>query len=152
MIETQRAGDFSKVELNEAPIERSWIVEGAPRARNAVIGASKDRSTTTILWECSEGRFNWHYDFDEAIYFLEGSVTIMRPGEAERSYGPGDWIHFSVGDSALWTVKGVIRKVAFCRQPPPKPVAAALRAYRGVRRRVQAFAKGAPSAPSLMGA
>jgi uncharacterized protein len=138
----------SKVTLRDAPIEKSWITEGRPIARNAVLAQSADRSTTTILWECSDGAFAWHYTFDETIYFLEGSVTIQRRGEKPRTYGPGDFIHFSVGDSAQWTVHGRIRKVAFCRNPPPMPVAVALRASRGLARRFRAMT-GTVGAPSL---
>jgi len=111
----------AKVALSDAPIEKSWILEGRPVARNAVLAQSADRSTKTVLWERSEGAFTWHYAFDETIYFLEGSVTIQRPAEKARTKGAGGFIHFSVGDRALWTVHGRIRKVAFCRNPPPAP-------------------------------
>ena len=142
-------GGFDKVTLKDAPIEKSWIVAGKPKARNAILSQTADRAATTILWECTEGQFNWHYDFDESIYFLEGQITIQRPGEAARSYGAGDWIQFSVGDKALWTVTERVRKVAYCSFPPPQPVALALRAYRGLRRRM---APARDAAPSLMGA
>jgi len=150
MLDRAALEDSTKVTLRDAPIEKSWILAGRPIARNAVLAQSADRSSTTILWECSEGAFNWHYTFDETIYFLEGSVTIKRPGEKARTYGAGDFIHFSVGDSAHWTVHGRIRKVAFCRNPPPMPVAMALRASRGLAHRFKALT-GTPSAPSLAG-
>ena len=148
MIERAGLGVSEKVLLRDAPIEKSWIVEGRPIACNAILARSADRSSTTILWECSEGAFNWRYTFDESIYFLEGWVTIKRPGEGARTYGAGDWIHFSVGDSALWTVHGRIRKVAFCRKPPPRPVAMALRVLRGLAYRLKALT-GTVAPPSL---
>ncbi|WP_227590544.1 cupin domain-containing protein, partial [Klebsiella aerogenes] len=32
---------------------------------------SADGSASTIVWQCTEGRFEWHYDFDETILILE---------------------------------------------------------------------------------
>ena len=148
MIDAAGLGVSEKVFLRDAPIEKSWIVDGRPLARNAILSRSADKSSTTILWECSEGAFNWHYTFDESIYFLEGWVTIKRPGDVARTYGAGDWIHFSVGDTAHWTVHGRIRKVAFCRNPPPRPVALTLRVLRGIAHRLKVLT-GTVAMPSL---
>jgi uncharacterized cupin superfamily protein len=29
-----------------------------------------------IVWECSEGKFNWYYDLEETLLILEGSVVL----------------------------------------------------------------------------
>ena len=64
------------VELRSAPIEPSWIIEGHPMARNALLSRSEDGTASTIVWECTEGKFNWYYDIDETIHILEGSIVL----------------------------------------------------------------------------
>ena len=59
------------VNLTPRPIEPSWIIEGNPVAQSCVLSQSADGLATTIVWECSEGRFNWNYDFDETILILQ---------------------------------------------------------------------------------
>ena len=118
------------VALAPAPIDPDWILSGAPAARCAILASSDDRRAWTVLWECTSGRFTWRYDIDETVYFLEGSVVIGAPGQPARRYGPGDTIHFARGTVATWEVEGLIRKVAFCRHAPPRPVARALRLAR----------------------
>ena len=50
------------VNLTPRPIEPSWIIEGNPVAQSCVLSRSADGLATTIVWQCSEGKFNWHYD------------------------------------------------------------------------------------------
>jgi uncharacterized cupin superfamily protein len=110
------------VELRPAPIEKSWILAGTPNARNAVIATSKDGQTSTIVWECSAGEFNWFYDFDEAIHILEGEVVIRAADGPARRLGPGDVVFFPIGSSAHWRIDGYVRKIAFCRKALPRPI------------------------------
>lgn len=130
------------VALSPAPINPDWIEAGDPRARCAVLSSSADRGAWTVLWECTSGRFTWRYDIEETVHFLEGSVVIGGPGLPKRRYGPGDTLHFARGAVATWEVEGVIRKVAFCRHAPSRPLAHALRLARGVHRRLRALAFG----------
>ena len=88
---------------------------------------------STILWHCTEGRFEWHYDIDETIYILEGSVVIESDAMPPTRFGAGDVIFFKDGASARWQVEGHIRKVAFCRRTQPKLVGLALRAFAKLR-------------------
>ena len=69
---------FSKpdVELSPSPITPQWIIEGKPNARNKILSQSEDQTACTIVWDCTGGKFNWYYDFDETVHFIEGSVTI----------------------------------------------------------------------------
>ena len=71
---------FSKsdVELQPSPIKADWIVEGRPVARNAILSRSEDQTACTIVWDCSKGKFNWYYDFDETVHFIE-AVACDRP-------------------------------------------------------------------------
>lgn len=122
------------IELRPAPIEPSWIREGNPVARNAVLSTSADGTASTIVWECSEGKFEWHYDFDETIHFLEGSVVIEGEGMPPTRFGPGDVIFFKNGAVARWHVEGRIRKLAFCRRTQPRIIGLALRVASKLKR------------------
>ncbi len=133
------------VALAPAPIDPSWILSGDPRARCAVVSSSADRGAWTVLWECTSGRFTWRYDIEETVHFLEGSVVIGGPGMPARRYGAGDTIHFARGAVATWEVEGLIRKVAFCRRAPPRPLAYLLRIARGLQRRLNALAGRGPA-------
>jgi uncharacterized protein len=147
---TTKPVTFSKanVELTSSPINPEWIVEGRPNARNAILSRSADQTACTIVWDCSEGKFNWHYDFDETVHFIEGSVTIEDGHSPARTLGPGDVIFFPAGSSAVWTVHGYIRKVAFCRKILPAPVGRLIQLLRAVKHKLSP-----PKAQgSLMGA
>jgi len=124
------------VVLSAAPIEPSWVEAGDPHARCAILAVSPDRGAWTMLWECTSGRFTWRYDIEETVHFLAGSVLIGAPGAKARRYGAGDTIHFPRGAVATWEVEGVIRKIAFCRRAPSRPLALAIRIVRGLRRRL----------------
>jgi uncharacterized protein len=124
----------TNIPLRDAPIEPSWIVEGSPIASNTVISRSQDGSALTIVWECTEGRFNWHYDHDETAHLLEGCVTIESAGMAPTRFGAGDVLFFRQGAHALWHVEKKIRKLAFCRTPAPPLLAYALKASARMKR------------------
>jgi uncharacterized cupin superfamily protein len=76
------------VELTPRPIEPSWIIEGTPEARWSVLSKSADGLASTMVWECSEGRFNWYYDFDETILILEGSIVLESDTMRRRATWP----------------------------------------------------------------
>jgi uncharacterized cupin superfamily protein len=115
------------VELKPAPIEPSWIIEGNPIATNATLSRSADGMASTIVWQCTEGKFKWHYDIDETIHILEGSVVIESDTMKPTRFGPGDVIFFKNGATARWHVEGHIRKLAFCRRTQPRLLGLALR-------------------------
>jgi uncharacterized cupin superfamily protein len=125
-------------DLQDSPIRESWVVSGSPRARNKVLFRSTDRSAWTMLWDCSAGEFNWTYRFDETIHFLEGSVTITLPGEASKTYGPGDVIFFPAGVVAHWKIDNHIRKLAFCQDPVPAGLNPAVKLVRKMAHKLAA--------------
>jgi len=135
--------------MTPAPINKDWIEGGDPQAKLAILAYSDDRATSTILWECSAGLFTWRYNCDETIYFLDGEVMISVGGKPARRYGAGDALHFSRGAVATWEVKGFIRKVAFCRNPPPRLFIAARRVARAVYHRLRGRRDGLVSAPAF---
>jgi uncharacterized cupin superfamily protein len=117
-----------KVDLKPSPIEPSWIIEGHPEARNCVLSISADGAAFTLIWSCTEGKFNWYYDVDETIVILEGSIVLEGEGMPPKRYGVGDVIYFRRGAHAKWHVEGYVKKVAFFRQTNPFPLGIAIRA------------------------
>jgi uncharacterized cupin superfamily protein len=117
------------VALSPRPIEPSWITEGNPVAQWHVLSRSADGLASTMVWECSEGRFNWYYDFDETVLILEGSIVLESDGMPPTRYTKGDVIFFKDGAHAKWHVEGRVRKLAFCRKTQPVWLGFALRVF-----------------------
>jgi uncharacterized protein len=138
------------VDLTPQPIEPSWIIEGHPEARSCVLSQSADGLASTIVWECSEGRFNWHYDFDETILILEGSIVLESDSMTATRYVAGDVIFFRDGAHARWHVEGRVKKLAFCRKTQPVWLGFALRVVLKLKKILMPSAARQPA--SLMGA
>ena len=134
--------------LNPSPIHPEWVIEGNPIARNKVLSSSADGTASTLIWDCTAGRFNWFYDLDETIYVIEGGVVIRDAGGAARRLSAGDTIFFPAGVRAEWHVEDYIRKIAFCRVPLPRPIVFARRGYRFLKRLVGTRG-GANAAPAM---
>jgi uncharacterized cupin superfamily protein len=123
----------SRGELASAPINPEWILEGNPVARNKFLSRSVDGSGSTYIWDCTAGRFNWHYHIDETVCVLTGSVLVKDPSGGSRLLEAGDTAFFAAGSSAEWTVQTYIRKVAFMHRPMPAPLLFAKKVYIGIR-------------------
>jgi uncharacterized cupin superfamily protein len=132
----------AQVALQACPIRPHWVLEGNPQARSHVLSSSADGTATTVIWDCSAGRFKWNYGVDETIYFIEGSVTIRDQAGVDHQLKAGDTVFFPAGSSAEWTVEKYIRKVAFLRTPLPWQVQLLRKAYKSVKR---VLGKGGPS-------
>jgi uncharacterized cupin superfamily protein len=138
------------VDLTPRPIEPSWIIEGNPDARWCVLSKSADGLASTMVWECSEGRFNWYYDFDETILILEGSIVLESDTMAATRYVAGDVVFFKDGAHARWHVEGRVKKLAFCRKTQPVWLGLALRVFLKLKKILTP--SGARQPASLMGA
>jgi len=137
------------VTLTPRPIEPSWIIEGTPDAQWFVLSKSADGLASTMIWECSEGKFNWYYDFDETVLILEGSIVLESDTMPPTRYGPGDTIFFKDGAHARWHVEGRVRKLAFCRKAQPVWLGLGLRVFLKIKK-ILAPGSARPAA-SLMG-
>jgi uncharacterized protein len=137
------------VKLTPRPIEPSWIIEGNPLAQASDLSTSADGMATSIVWQCSEGKFNWYYDFDETILILEGSIVLENDTMSPTRYGPGDVIFFRRGAHAKWHVEGHVRKLAFCRTTQPFLIGLALRVINKIKRTL--LPSGARQSASLVG-
>jgi uncharacterized cupin superfamily protein len=127
------------------PIVKDWILEGNPVARNEFLSGSADGMANTFYWDCTAGRFNWFYSFDETLQILEGSVTLKDPQGRSTRVVPGDVIFFPAGSRAEWTVHGYVRKLAFCRTPLPAPLVLA----RHWLQRLKRLVRGGAPAPGM---
>jgi uncharacterized protein len=116
------------------PIQAGWVLDGNPVARVELLSSSADGTASTYFWDCTAGRFNWFYSFDETFHVLEGAVTLKYPSGVSRRVATGDTVFFPAGSSAEWTVDHYVRKLAFCRSPLPKFVSFARQLVHGVRR------------------
>jgi uncharacterized cupin superfamily protein len=125
-----------QVHLNPSPIRPDWVLEGNPVTRNQVLSSSADGTASTLIWDCTAGRFNWFYDIDETIYVIQGGVVVKDFGGLPRRLQAGDTIFFPAGARAEWHVEHYIRKIAFCRAPLPRPVRLAKRGYQFLKRLV----------------
>src|SRR3984885_6655309 len=130
LIETAKLA----VNLTTRPIEPSWIIEGNPVAEWCVLSKSADGLAFTVVWECTEGKFNWYYDFDETILIFEGSIVLENDTMKPTRYSAGDVIFFKDGAHARWHVEGRVRKLAFCRTTQPMLLGFALRVFNKFKR------------------
>ena len=133
-IETAIKFATGQMTLGPAPIKAAWILEGTPTARNKFLSQSADNTASTYMWDCTAGKFNWFYDIDETICLVEGSVIVRDHRGTTRKLVAGDTAFFPAGSSAEWTVEEYVRKIAFLRQPVPKSVQLAKRAYHAMKR------------------
>ena len=93
-----------------------------------MLSTSACGSAKTILWSCTEGKFNWYYDLDETIVILEGTIVLQGDDMLPKQYGAGDVIYFRVGAHAIWHVEGYVKKIAFLRLNTPFPLGLVIRA------------------------
>jgi uncharacterized cupin superfamily protein len=81
------------------------------------LAASGDGELNTALWECSAGKFKWHFFCDEVVHILDGEVRVSEEdGSNERVLKPGDVAYFHVGMITIWDVKTFVRKLAVMRE------------------------------------
>jgi uncharacterized cupin superfamily protein len=137
VAETSIRVGTSSANLVANPIVPSWILDGKPEARLELLSSSADGTASTYFWDCTAGRFNWFYSFDETLHILEGAVTLKFPTGASHRVVAGDTIFFPAGSRAEWTVDNYVRKLAFCRTPVPNSLTFARQLVRRLRRMVR---------------
>lgn len=116
----KRAPDL---QLRDAPIEPSWILEGSPVARSADHVRSADDSSFSALWDCTAGTFRWYFHWDETVVILEGEVHITDEDGSSYTLRAGDMGYFAARTWATWRVDDYVKKAAFIRRPFPSPLA-----------------------------
>lgn len=137
----------SSARFSPNPIHAAWILDGNPVARVELLSSSADGTASTYFWDCTAGRFNWFYNFDETFHVLEGEVTLKYPSGVSRRVRTGDTVFFPAGSTAEWTVDNYVRKLAFCRTPVPRVLTLARDVVRRLRRVVRG---GSPEGGGLL--
>ena len=120
-----------------AGVEIDWVVEGAPVARKCILSTSHDGDASTVLWDCTEGAFNWYFGYDETVHIVEGEVEITDAQGFHQVLRANDVAFFPAGSNSFWRVKGYVRKVAFCRTIMPAKVSAAIRFLRALKAKLK---------------
>src|SRR5689334_947512 len=111
----------AETSLSLEPIPPDWILGGTPVARSKKVASSRDFTSYIMVWDCTPGRFTWHYNKDETLVVVSGEVFIDDGRGGERRLGPGDFAFFPGGTSATWRVTSHLRKVAVVRETLPLP-------------------------------
>lgn len=125
--------------LEPAPIDPAWVRAGAPTARCAELTRSSDGTAATFVWDCTAGEFDWTFPGDETVHILQGEV-VVDDGCGPRTLRPGDVALFAAGSTCRWRVPAYVKKLAFLREPIPRPARLVMR----VSRRLKGFAASSP--------
>jgi len=122
------------VELDPEPIPQEWILSGAPVSRCKNLVRSRDWTSTVVVWDCTSGRFRWHYSQDETILVISGEAFLLLENGDERRFGAGDVGFFPAGTTCTWRVAENIRKVAVVRETMWRPLGFCLKAWKKLLR------------------
>ncbi|MDB5336675.1 MAG: hypothetical protein JWN70_2294 [Planctomycetaceae bacterium] len=106
-------------ELSPMPINSEWIIEGLPMASGTILLQSADKKMSYGAWECTAGRFQWIFSWDEFVHIQEGEVIIHEEGSPTHHLRRGDLAHFPLGLKTVWHVPHYVRKVFTLRTPEP---------------------------------
>jgi uncharacterized cupin superfamily protein len=104
------------VVLQDAPIEPTWVLAGAPLARSGCHSINTDRWASTHVWACSAGRFRWHFELEETVLILEGEVIVTDDQGRTQRLTPGTVAYFPTDSWWVWDVPEHVRKLAFNRR------------------------------------
>ena len=115
--------DVQAVELKTEfqPFDPAIVTGGTPGSRSKTLSVSRDRLSDVILWECTAGHFNWHFNRDEVIFALSGAAFIIEADGSERCMAAGDVVFFPAGTSCSFRVDDHFRKVAVLRETLTRP-------------------------------
>ena len=126
----------ANVELGPEPIPQEWILSGSPVSRSKLLARSRDWTSSTVVWDCTEGSFHWHYSQDETVLFLSGEAFLLLENGQERRFGPGDLGFFPSGTTATWRVAGQVRKIAVLKESMWPPFGLCLKAWKKLLRAI----------------
>jgi len=134
LIESSVAASPASIELESEPIPEKWILSGEPVARSRNISRSRDLASSVVVWDCTAGRFRWHYNQDETLLVVSGEMFLTIENGEERRFGPGDVGFFPAGTVHTWRVDSHIRKVAVLRETIWRPLGFCLKAWKKLLR------------------
>src|SRR6059036_3193364 len=100
-------------DLEPTRVTPAWALNGIPEPRSKKLARSHDRTSHVMVWDCTAGHFNWHYNKDETLVVISGEAFITNEHGEECRIGPDDVVFFPAGTSSTWRVPRYIKKVAF---------------------------------------
>lgn len=141
LVSTPAAVDLGSESL---PLMANWVLSGEPKSRSKTLARSRDWTSHIVVWECTDGIFEWRYPQDEVMVVISGEAFLVEGEGKERRFGPGDLGFFPAGASVKWRVPvGGIRKVAIVHEPVWRPLGFGLKVWnKGLR-----MLRGAGKAP-----
>jgi len=113
--------DVRREEFSDAPIPAEQVIAGEPVARSCDLHRSREAGVSMNLWDCTAGRFHWHYGSDELVEILEGEVRVSDADGTQLVLRPGDTAHFPAGTSFVWEVPVYVKKLAIHRAATALP-------------------------------
>jgi uncharacterized cupin superfamily protein len=116
-------------ELGPAPISPDWIISGVPEASYKELTKSVDKTSLFFTWDCTSGRFDWHYDHEEMFVIISGEAFITGEDGIERRLGPGDMAYCPTGSFCTWRIPHRVKKIAMLRRSLPAPLSFMMRAW-----------------------
>jgi uncharacterized cupin superfamily protein len=127
MSDDSRQGVFQALQaihLAAEPINPGWVLDGSPQARRGTHSTNVDGWAATNVWDCTAGRFNWHFVWEETVMILEGEVRVTNAAGQTHVLVPGSVGYFPAGSWWVWEVPVYVRKLAFGRRQVPWLVSA----------------------------
>lgn len=101
--------------LAPTPIPPMWVLAGQPKARVKLLAAAGDDGMRAALWDCSAGKFKWHFRSDELVHILDGEVRVTDADGLSRTLKTGDVAYFAAGTNSIWHVERYVKKLAVLR-------------------------------------
>ena len=114
--------------MKSKPIDPAWVLSGHPYARAGSHSQNLDGWAETMHWDCTAGRFRWHFGWEETVVILEGEVTVTDASNNTTTLRAGDVAYFPADSWFVWHVTTYVRKIAFCRRPVARPARVVTRA------------------------
>ena len=121
-------------DLQVTAVVPDGTLNGTPHIRSRELARSHDRTSHVVIWDCTAGRFTWHYNKDETLVVLSGEAFITDEKGDEHRIGAGDVVFFPAGTSSRWHVPNYIKKVAFLRHSMPRPMGFGVLAWNALLR------------------
>lgn len=104
--------------MTEIPFYPPNVLEGDPRMRSKAISSSGDGGFVTGMWDCTAGRFMWHFNCDEVVHIIDGEVTVKVNDQVQRLV-KGSVAYFPIGTVSEWHVPNYVLKIFSHHNPTP---------------------------------
>jgi uncharacterized protein len=115
--------------LAPAPIPPDWILAGKPEARNKTVAVTQDHTSWIMIWECTAGRYEWHFSQDETLIVVTGEMFVTTKSGEEKRLGLGDVAFFPAGSSCTARIDDYVKKIAVLRMDLPLPLGIVARVW-----------------------